>query len=369
VLREHDFRAGRFRVAFQSCDDSTARSAVYDDAKCASNARAYGANQDVVAVLAPLNSPCTVDALPDLNRARGGPVPTLSALNSFVGLTRKAPGVEPKLLADLYPTGRRNFLRVFPTDDLQGAALALTARERGRQRVYALADGKTGWGDLMSTGFVTAARRLGLTVVGRETWVPSARSYAGLARRVAASGAQAVFIGGLLDNHAGQVVRDLRAELDPDIDLMGPDGLTPLPLLMRSSGGAARGMLISLAGLLTDRLPPAGTEFVHRFAATQSGAEIEPSAVYAAQAAEVLLAAIARSDGTRESILEELFRTRVRDGLLGDFSFDRNGDVTESPVTILRVGSGGTGNQIMNVDGGEIERVVRPSSDLVSARP
>lgn len=57
---------------------------------------------------------------------------------------------------------------------------------------------------------------------------------------------------------------------------------------------------------------------------------------YAAQAAQVLLDAIARSDGTRASVTKELFATRVRGGILGTFGFDRNGDTTEQKVTILR---------------------------------
>jgi ABC-type branched-subunit amino acid transport system substrate-binding protein len=55
--------------------------------------------------------------------------------------------------------------------------------------------------------------------------------------------------------------------------------------------------------------------------------------VYAAQAAEILLDAIARSDGTRSSVTRELFRTDVEDGILGDIRFDENGDLVEAPVT------------------------------------
>jgi hypothetical protein len=57
-------------------------------------------------------------------------------------------------------------------------------------------------------------------------------------------------------------------------------------------------------------------DFVAR---TQSGVAIEHSAVHAAH---VILDAVARSDGTRTSVLDELFRTHVRDGLLGDVAFD-----------------------------------------------
>ena len=125
-------------------------------------------------------------------------------------------------------------------------------------------------------------------------------------------------------------------------------------------------MHVSLAGAVTERLPPAGARFVQRFGKTQAGVEVEPSAVYTAQAAEVLLDAIARSDGTRASVLEELFATRVEDGLLGSFAFDANGDITESPVTIMRVARGEGSNTIASVEGGVIERVVRPSPRLVA---
>jgi hypothetical protein len=65
-------------------------------------------------------------------------------------------------------------------------------------------------------------------------------------------------------------------------------------------------------------------------------------------------------------VLEELFATRVREGLLGDFEFDENGDITESPVTILRVARGGGSTRIMSFEGGVVERVARPSAELVS---
>ncbi len=82
-----------------------------------------------------------------------------------------------------------------------------------------------------------------------------------------------------------------------------------------------------------------------------------------------MLDAIARSDGSRASVLDKLFSTRIRGGLLGDFAFDERGDITESPVTIMRVVGGGDGSaRIMSVEGGVVERVSRPRTELVSER-
>jgi branched-chain amino acid transport system substrate-binding protein len=265
----------------------------------------------------------------------------------------------------LYTTGKRNYARVSPTDDLQMAALALVVKRLGDERVALLDDGDGGYGVPLALAFERAARRLGLRVVFQESWDPQARSYRGLVQAVGSSGAQAVVLSGLLDTNGAQVVRELRGQLGKEVDLLGNEGFTPVSLLVERAGSAARGVYVSLNGLTLERLGPAGRRFVRTFSAAQPGADIQPSAVYTAQATEVLLDAIARSDGTRASVIRELFRTKVTDGLLGDFSFDANGDISESPVTILRALRGGGSNTILSFEGARIVRIERPQASLV----
>jgi ABC-type branched-subunit amino acid transport system substrate-binding protein len=59
--------------------------------------------------------------------------------------------------------------------------------------------------------------------------------------------------------------------------------------------------------------------------------------MHAAVATEVLLDAIARSDGTRASVLDELRGIEIKRGIIGSFHFDRFGDMTPAKLTILRV--------------------------------
>ncbi len=54
----------------------------------------------------------------------------------------------------------------------------------------------------------------------------------------------------------------------------------------------------------------------------------------------MLLDAIARSDGTRASVVEELFATKVENGILGSFSFDAYGDIDPAPIGIYRFENG-----------------------------
>ena len=50
---------------------------------------------------------------------------------------------------------------------------------------------------------------------------------------------------------------------------------------------------------------------------------------------------------------------------LRDFEFDRNGDISESPVTILEVRQEDTSTPTAGIEGGAVVRVVRPSASLV----
>jgi branched-chain amino acid transport system substrate-binding protein len=129
------------------------------------------------------------------------------------------------------------------------------------------------------------------------------------------------------------------------------------------AAGPARGMYLSVYGVPNGKLPPAGKRFLEEFEATRAG-EPSPSysAAYAAQAAEILLDAIARSDGTRSSVTEELRRTTVEDGILGDIRFDENGDLVEGPFTIFRVvGKGHPGLE----PGAVVDRVIIARAELL----
>jgi branched-chain amino acid transport system substrate-binding protein len=356
VLRQRGFRAGRWRLAYQSCDDAVAATRLPDRTKCAANARAYSRADDVIAVVGPLNSDCALAAVPELNRAPG-PLAIVSPLSSYVGLTRAGPGTPPGELRSLYPTERRNFLRVFPADDHQVAALALLAKRLERSPVYVLDDGDNEYGRLFARQFERSASVLALPIAGRASWTPGAREHRRLAARVARSRARAVFLGGRLDTGGAAVVRALRDRLGDRVAILVPDGFTPVQLLIEQAGSAASGVFLSLSGVAgVDQLGTGARRFEQAFRRTLAGERLEPSAIYAAQAMKVVLDAIGRSDGTRASVLGALFETRIANGFLGRVSFDRNGDIETSPVTILRVEPGA--RAVTNFPGAIADRVL-----------
>jgi branched-chain amino acid transport system substrate-binding protein len=338
VLAQHHFRAGRYSIGYQSCDDSVPTGS-YDEGKCASNAVAYAANRRVIGVIGGFNSGCAAAQIRVLGQARGGPLAMISPAATAVGLTHVGPGAAPGEPQTYYVHGARNFVRVVATDDLQGAADALLAKRLGVTRLYLLHDGSTyGFGIASNVGH--AATKLGMAVGGFERWNSPATTYTAIARRIERTGAEAVFLGGSVTGSNGAaLVRSLRSVLGRRVRILTPDGFTPISVFARLAGPAAEGVTVSFPATPPERLLDEGQQFVTDFGKA-IGRPVEVYSVAAAQAAEVLLKAIARSDGTRMSVTKQLFKTKVSNGILGSFSFDRNGDTTAGAVTIYRIVGG-----------------------------
>ena len=335
VLDRHDFKAGRFSVGYQSCDDSTAQAGTYDLSTCFSNAQAYARNLDVIGVIGAYNSGCSDVQIPVTNQAPDGPLAMISTSNTWNGLTRPYEGMRRGELEARYPSGERNYVRIAAADHLQSVANATLVKELGLRDLFVLSPD----GDRYFTADVrTAARNLGLRIVGSANWNTEASKFTRLGRRIARTRAEAVFIAGFVDPHGGALVRDLRAQLGRHVALIAPDYFAPIPDLLSHAGPAAHGMYVSVFGVANQELPPRGRRLLEELEAASRREPSSPSnALYAAQATEILLDAIARSDGTRSSVTRELRRTSVEDGILGNIRFDQNGDLVEAPVTIFRV--------------------------------
>jgi branched-chain amino acid transport system substrate-binding protein len=337
ILKQQDWKAGDYKVGYQSCDDSTAQAGSWDSAKCSSNARAYANNEDVIGIVGTFNSGCAKLEIPVANRAPDGPLAMVSPANTYPGLTIGGPGTESGEPDNYYPTGKRNYARVVWNDQFQGAANAQLAQQLGLKKVYVLTDKET-YGNGIANLFVSYAKKLNIaTLPGRpEAWDKNASSYEAIASRIKASGADSVFLGGIVCNNGGKLIKDLRAGLGPDVQIFGPDGWTPISATIQGAGQASEGMYITQPGLPADQLKGEGKTFTDEFTA-EIGKAPNPYTAYAAQAAVILLDSIADSDGTRAQVSEGLFNRDVKDGILGNFKIDENGDTTLGIVSVYQI--------------------------------
>ena len=327
LLEQSNFKAGDHNVAFQSCDDSTAQAGKWDSGKCSTNAQAYAGNEKLVGVIGTFNSGCAAIEIPVLNQAPGGGVAMISPANTYVCLTEGGPGCDGTEPDKYYPSGTRNYARVVAHDAYQGAAVAEFMQEQGVKSVYILND-KEAYGLGVATNTRNAAEHLGIKIAGFEAWDPKAASYEALFRKIGQTDADAVFLGGLIDENGAQVIKDKVAVLGPndgDVKLFAPDGFTTQQTIDEAPE-AAPGMFLSVAGVPIDEFKGKGAEFAEAFKPRLGGKNIDPYAIYGAQAAELMLNAIAASDGSRGDVIAKMFEQSVDDGYLGTFEINENGD-------------------------------------------
>jgi branched-chain amino acid transport system substrate-binding protein len=325
IEKQFNFRAGTYTLGYQSCDDATAQQGGWATEKCTANARVYANDRSVLGVLGTFNSGCAKLEIPILNRAPGGAVAMISPANTAVGLTGNAPWNDPGEPRIYYPTGVRNYARVASTDAFQGPFAADLLKRIKKTRVYILHDNQT-FGKGVANAFRARAQALNMNVRGFEPWDAKAASYEAIGERIKATGANAVYLGGIICNNGVKLIKDLGAVLGKGVTLSGPDGFTPFSATA-GAGAAAQGMYISVAGLPISKLGKSGKAFLKAFAKYQGRAVVDPYAVYSAQIAQILIRAIANSDGTRRSVVRNMMRTRVTNGLMGTFRFDSKGDI------------------------------------------
>jgi len=358
-FKQAGYKAGKYTVAYQSCDDSTASAGKWDPAKCSANAGNYARDKSVIGVIATFNSGCAEIEVPITNRAG---LQYVSPANTYIGLTHKPalPGEPNKY----YPTGKRTYARVVAADDFQGAADVLQLQALHKKTVYILNDKEAyGFGVASAVKNVAnGAKQLGVKVVGFDAWDPKASSYQDLATKIKNSGAQAVFLGGLECENGGKLIKDLRAGLGTGVLLEAPDGFSSFKDTIAHAGSASSGMYISIAGEPYQNLNAAGKKFAKDFGKTigLAATKVNPYSNYGATAALVMLSAIAKSNGSRSSVSGGVYNQSFTNTPIGNFKLNGNGDTNAGVISIYHV----KGNNAAFL------KVISPSASLVAlAKP
>jgi branched-chain amino acid transport system substrate-binding protein len=98
-----------------------------------------------------------------------------------------------------------------------------------------------------------------------------------------------------------------------------------------------------------------GAEFIQAYKTEYGVDRVEPYTAYAAQAAEVLLDAIAAAGEDRQAIIDNFIGADITGGILGDFTLSDEGDVSTGAVTVYQ---GPEWNDV---------KVITPSTELITA--
>ncbi len=345
VLAARGWRAGGYSIGYQSCSNANERGRTAE-LRCSRNAAGYAATPRVLGVIGTGDPFCTLAELQRLATAPGGPVAVISpsAADSLDAMDR---------------VGTQNLARLTPSySSVVGALLSFAGQDLGARRLLVVAR-EPSW--YAAFGAVPAAR-LGMTL-HTSVWPEDPTT---LADRVTQAGADAVAVD--VDGfaaEAGSALRELRRRLGPDVPVIALNALPVSDFVTWAGRDVAAGTYVLSTAPTFDDLTARGQAWVRTFAASQPDG-VAPAAPVAAQAAEVLLDAIARSDGTRASVTRAVARTQVSDGLLPAFRLDQHGNAAPSPVTVLRVqGAGQASGDLQPAFAGAtvVKRITAPGFD------
>src|SRR5439155_18976320 len=114
-----------------------------------------------IAYIGELSSGASQVSLPILNQAG---IAQVSPTNTYPGLTTVVPGGSPGEPDKYYPTGRRSYVRVIPTDLVTADALGELMAQAGCHQVSLVrAHAPFGYGAVLAHRVSTRVRSLGLT--------------------------------------------------------------------------------------------------------------------------------------------------------------------------------------------------------------
>jgi branched-chain amino acid transport system substrate-binding protein len=333
ALEEANYRVGKFKIDYHSWDDATAQAGTWEAAKEKENASRAADDPDVMAYIGTYNSGAAKIAIPILNAKE---LVMVSPANTYAGLTKPNTGEpgEPELY---YPGGFRNFCRVVPADDLQGSAGAWWAHSLGVKSVYIL-DDKELYGRGIATVFEKSCQERKIEIKGHEGIDPKAPDFRAVVNKIRESGAELVYFGGTTQNGSGKMAKDLR-EGGSGALFMGPDA-TKEDAFLQAAGPAAEGALVTLGGLPPEKMNDEARAWFARYRKRYQS-EPEAYAIYAYEATKVVLRGIELAGSKdRVKIREAIMSTKDYPGLLGTWSFDKNGDTTITSMSGFEVVGG-----------------------------
>ena len=228
ALAERRGRAGGLRVRLRQLPATDDRERPWDPALVAENASRAAEDPTAIAYLGELDYGATAVSLPITNDAG---LLQVSPGDGLTSLTARPPGRPRGGPERYYPTERRSFVRVGPSDLREAEGLVARLRALGATR-FALVYDREIYGRELAAQVVTLARRDGLRAVASEEYRGQIDEIPEIARGLAENGPDAVVQLGV----AGRGTIPMLVAID--------DRLPGVPLLAASGMLAIRGLAL-----------------------------------------------------------------------------------------------------------------------------
>ena len=332
--------AGGFALNYEAMDDGiAANNGSWDAATESDNVTKVVNDADAMVYMGTYNSGAAKISMPITNEAG---LAQISYANTYVGLTRAMDGVTEEGEPDIYfPTGKINYMRTVPADDIQGNAAGTWAYgELGARKAYILHDNQP-YGKGVAKVFQLKFEELGGEVLGFEAFVADAGDYQSLMAGIADQEPDLLYLGAIVNLNASKLLLDMRDFMSvDDVTFLGPDGLINQDFV-DGAGEAGNGAYITFGGVPAGNLEGPGADYATRMSAIL-GHMPDAYAMYAYETTVVVIQAIDKvGEKDRAKILDAMLATKDFSGLLGTtWSFTDTGDTSSTRMGLNQIEDG-----------------------------
>ena len=317
-----------YQLKLMVLDDGSPTTGQYDPALAATNARRLLNETSVIAAVGPLNSGSAKAMSPVFSQGD----------MAFISGSATNPDLnDPKFFGVYHPGGKPNFFRTVTTDAYQGPGMANYFDEVLKVKKVIVLDDTGAYGVGMANAFAGQAAKKGMNVAIRDKVDPLNADYTSLLTRAKSVGCDGLYYGG--DPLAGTKVVKQSYEILPAIPKAGGDGVHTPDMLTGGGFPAVNGWYAtSAASHVLDE--PRAQAWVKAFRDATKTEPADYSVTYY-DAVQVILDAIGRvaASGkpvTRDAVREAMLSTHL-DAVQGEISFDKNGDLGSTAVSIFQV--------------------------------
>ena len=291
-------------------------------------------DETVVAVVGPFNSSVALAQIPVSSEAG---LLQCSPSNTNPDLTKGDAG------AALRGGRAVNYVRLATTDDLQGPAVAVYAKENGAKKIYIL-DSTDAYGKGVADAFEAQFKKDGGTVAGRQGLPASTTDFSAAATAAKAAGADSIFYGGVTSDGAPLFRNALAQAGLGALPFYGADGIydgNGDGSYILTAGANAENSFASQAAIETI---PGRDAFNTKFKA-EFGHDAEGYAAAGYACAQIIIegikAAVAGGTVTRETVRAAVVDKGASfETVLGPVTFDAVGDTSQHIISLYKVVDG-----------------------------
>ncbi|MFQ5646341.1 MAG: branched-chain amino acid ABC transporter substrate-binding protein [bacterium] len=304
-----------YKIVAEAKDDAA------DPKQAVASAHSLMSDSRVYAVVAHLNSGCFL--------------PASRIYHDYGVAAMSGAATNPEITLQGYP----EIFRICTTDLVQGQLIVPYLLESGTEKMAIIHD-KTQYGQGLAEVVKKAAQKSKIKIVSFDGINVGDKDFKAILTRIKDLDPDTIYFGGMYDE-AGLIVRQMR-DLGMKQRFTSDDGVFGKDFVDAGGREACEGSLISMVGVPINDLT-AAREYINNYQ-KEFGVEVQNYGPYAYDVANILLTAISRviereGKPKRKAIINELKTIKYK-GVIGETSFDKNGDTNLKVITIYRVENG-----------------------------